>query len=158
MIDARLRRGSLRREFRLRGRTRITNCNDRRANRTGGGRRDRDVDQVESGFRHSYTHGPPSSPLSSPCIINHQSRRHQSLLRYNLIDPLTFPSIRTAHEAALLTVINPVNVAASIRLLALARRSHTRQSLGRGSLEREMEIFPSRRDRFVQIFLKFEES
>lgn len=99
---------------------------------------------------------PPLSPLHVSSIINHAGIN----LCYGIISSTlySFPSIRTAHGAALLTVINPVNVAASIRLLALARRSHTRQSLGRGSLEREMEIFPSRRDRFVQIFLKFEES
>lgn len=154
MIDARLRRGSLRREFRLRGRTRITNCNDRRANRTGGGEEIGTLIRWKVVFatRTRTAPLPPLSPLRVSSIINHAGIN----LCYGIISSTlySFPSIRTAHGAALLTVINP----ASIRLLALARRSHTRQSLGRGSLEREMEIFPSRRDRFVQIFLKFEES
>lgn len=72
-----------------------------------------DVDQVV------FAHPLPSSPR----IINHQSRRHRSLLRCNLIDPLTLPRY-TEHGAALLTVaINRANVAASVRPLALVTRT-----------------------------------
>ena len=109
--------------------SRITNRNDRRANRGGrvgwsGGKR----------FLHALF------PLSSPPrIINHQSHRHQSLLRYNLVDPFN-----VARYAAL---INPANVAASIRHAKLEKRS----------LESADGKFPIPSSRFIWNFSKIPE-
>ena len=46
------------------------------------------VDQVETAFCH----------LHSRRIINHQSHRYQSLLRYNFIDLLTFSRSSCSHR------------------------------------------------------------
>lgn len=83
-----------------------------------------DVDQVV------FAHPLPSSPR----IINHQSRRHRSLLRCNLIDPFNVASIHGARGCVLLTVvINRANVAASVRHEDEAKR---------GSLESVDANFP----------------